>query len=350
MKIIKEKELYSFCYECLLKYNMSEEDSKTVSMCLVKTDKWGINTHGTKNLYGYINKNIAGGVSFKDRPVIEKEYTSMALIDANNTLGYIPATMAMNIACDKAEKSGIAIAVVKNSCHYGAGALYANIASDRGMIGIAISNVDKKMTIPGARGMVIGHNPFSLSAPANILPSIFLDASSSNVSSLKVLTAKAKGTEIPNNWICDKDGMPTNDPSKYPDEGALLPMGNHKGYGIALFIDILTGVIASSLNSISNDIPSWCFDIEVPNKVSHTFIAINPNLLCENFKERIDELIESIHSFPKASNVEKIYVPGEMEWNKYMATENGKTINLPDDVFDELEKLSRLAGVDLKVL
>ena len=164
----------------------------------------------------------------------------MYYLDANTILRYFAGTFAMEKACEMAEKTGIAMAVVRNSCHYGAGACYANIAASKGMIGIAMSNVDRKMAIPGTRGMTIGHNPFTLCAPANRIPSVCLDVSSSNVASLKVLRAKSECTEVPLGWICDKDGLPTSDPSHYPDEGALLPMGNHKGYGIAFFIDILT--------------------------------------------------------------------------------------------------------------
>lgn len=346
--LVCEKELLSFCIDCLMKYGMSEKNAQTTAKLLVKTDKWGINTHGTKNLYGYIKKAIAGGVSFSNQPSILKDYPSLTLVDANNCMGFVSSSFAMNLACEKAQSNGIAMVVVKNSGHYGAGACYANIASDKGLIGICISNVDKKMTIPGAKGMVMGHNPFTLSAPAGKLPSVFLDASSSNVSSLKVIRSKLAGETIPNNWIVDKDGVPTNDPSKYPDEGALLPLGGHKGYGIALFIDILTGVISSSLNSISNDIPSWCFDLEKPNSVSHTFIAINHNLICPNFVKQIDELIEDLHNLPKAKDVDKIFVPGEIEWNHYQSNDEG-FISLPKDVVDELIKLSELTGYSLDV-
>lgn len=343
--LISEKNLSSFCVKILMKYGMSKNDAVTMSCLLVKTDKWGINTHGTKNLFGYVKKAIAGGVSFVNQPKIVTDYPSLTLIDANNCMGFVSSSFAMNLACEKAKNNGIAMVVVKNSSHYGAGACYANIASEKGYIGICISNVDKKMTIPGSKGMVMGHNPFTLSAPAGKLPSIFLDASSSNVSSLKVIRYKLAGESIPNNWIVDKDGCPTTDPSHYPDEGALLPVGGHKGYGIALFIDILTGIISSSLNSVVNDIPSWCFDLEKPNGVSHTFIAINQSLICRNFVKQIDELIDALHNLPKAKDTQNIFVPGEIEWNNYKNCSD--FIKLPKDVAEELLKLSEFSGIKL---
>lgn len=325
--------------QILMDNGMRRDDATVMTGHLLQADLWGIHTHGLKNLAGYIEKKNAGGVSFNAAPEIVTECPSLVLIDANNTMGYIAGTFAMNKACEMAEKNGIAMAVVRNSCHYGAGACYANIAAAKGMIGIAMSNVDRKMAIPGTRGMTIGHNPFTLCAPANRIPSVCLDVSSSNVASLKVLRAKSEHAEVPMGWICDKDGLPTSDPSHYPDEGALLPMGNHKGYGIAFFIDILTGVLASSLNSVKDDIPSWCFDLEKPNLVSHAFVVINPNLLCPNFKEQVDEMIDAAHNKPKAANVERVLVPGEDAWECYSECERTGTVILPSDVVDELAKI-----------
>lgn len=325
--------------EVLMKNGMNADDAAVMTEHLLKADMWGIHTHGLKNLAGYIDKKNAGGVSFSNQPEVVADFPSLALIDANNTMGYVAGTFAMEKACDMAAKNGMAMVVVKNSCHYGAGACYANIAAEKGMIGIAMSNVDRKMAIPGTRGMTIGHNPFTLCAPATKIPSVCLDVSSSNVASLKVLRAKKEQVAVPFGWICDKDGLPTDDPSHYPDEGALLPMGNHKGYGIAFFIDILTGVLASSLNSVSDDIPSWCFDMEKPNLVSHAFIVINPNLLCPDFRERVDTMIESAHEKPKAVNVSRILVPGEDAWECYAKCEKSGVVELPADVVDELSRI-----------
>lgn len=338
------------CYDKIVRVlsdnGMDETDAAVMASHLLQADLWGIHTHGLKNLAGYIEKKNAGGVSFSAVPEIITECPSLVLIDANNSMGYIAGTFAMNMACEMAEKTGIAMAVVRNSCHYGAGACYANIAAAKGMIGIAMSNVDRKMAIPGTRGMTIGHNPFTLCAPANRIPSVCLDVSSSNVASLKVLRAKSEHTEVPLGWICDKDGIPTNDPSHYPDEGALLPMGNHKGYGIAFFIDILTGVLASSLNSVKDDIPSWCFDMEKPNLVSHAFVVINPNLLCTDFKEQVDEMIDAAHAKPKALNVERILVPGEDAWECYSECEKTGTVTMPSDVVDELAKILDIREIE----
>ena len=350
MKTVDEQKLRRFCEAALTCCGMSEANAGIMTDVLVTTDKWGVYTHGTKNLDGYVLKAQAGGVSFALEPEVTAVFPSMALIDGRNTMGYLPAVKAMDLACDLAKESGIAIAFVKNSSHFGAAGYYANRAAMRGMIGLSMTNVDKKMTIPGAKGIVMGHNPLALSAPATLIPSVILDISSSNVASLKVLKAKAAGSLIPENWISDKDGLPTNDPSKYPDEGALLPFGNHKGYGIAMFVEILTSIILGCPVSTGNEVNSWCFDLDKPNNVSHCFAAVDPSKLgsLDAFKARVDSFIEDLHNAPKAKDSQSITVPGENMWKRYARAEE-QGIPLPEDVIGELEKLSQRTGIGLDI-
>ena len=239
--------------------------------------------------------------------------------------------------------------LVKNSCHFGACGYYANLAAQRGMIGVVASNVDKKMSIPGAKGMVIGHNPFAFAAPAKEFSSVILDISSSNVASLRVLKAKNNRETIPDTWISDANGKPTTDPSGYPDEGALLPMGGHKGYGIAMFVEIITSVLLGCPTSTEKEVYSWCFDLDKPNNVSHSIIAINPNVIGEDsfLPDRVQSFIDELHNAPKADGSDGITVPGEGMWNRYKkAEENG--IELPDDVISEIRKIEEKLGLQLK--
>lgn len=350
MRTVDEHKLRRFCDCALTASGMSEQNAEIMSDVLVTTDKWGVYTHGTKNLDGYVLKAQAGGVSFSLEPEVTAVFPSMAVIDGHNTMGYLSAVKAMDLACDLAKETGIAIVLVKNSSHFGATGYYSNRAAMRGMIGLSMTNVDKKMTIPGAKGIVMGHNPLALSAPATLIPSIILDISSSNVASLKVLKAKAAGSLIPETWISDKDGVPTNDPSKYPEEGALLPFGNHKGYGIAIFVEILTSVMLAQPLSTGNDVNSWCFDLDKPNNVCHCFVAVDPGKLgpLDEFKARVDRFIEDLHSAPKAKDSQSITVPGENMWKRFYKAEK-QGIPLPEDVIAELEKLAARSGLKLDI-
>lgn len=350
MRFADEKKLKDFCSEALSTYGLSANDAAIMSDVLVTTDKWGIFTHGTKNLYGYIQKCIAGGVAFDRESETVVSAPSLAVVDGRNTMGFATSVKAMHMACGMAEKNGIGMVLVKNSTHFGAAGYYSNLASARGMIGCTMSNVDKKMTIPGAKGIVMGHNPFALSAPATVIPSLILDISSSNVASLRVLKAKAAGTLIPETWISDKDGLPTNDPSKYPDEGALLPFGNHKGYGIAMFVEILTSIMLGQPDSTDDRVRSWCFELDKPNGVCHTFIAVDPRMVGieEPLEKRVDRFIKELHNAPKAQDSQGVTVPGENMWKRFAAAEK-QGIPLPEDVIAELTRLAELTGKELAI-
>ena len=231
MSHIRIEDLKALCKQALTQEGMSQENAQIVAETLAQTDALGTHSHGTKNLHGYILKARAGGVSLTAEPEVVMQSESCAVIDAKNTLGMIPSAKAVEIACEKAAKTGIAMTAVYHSCHFGAAGYYANLAAQKNMIGIAVSNVDANMNVPGARGRVMGNNPFAYAAPAKHTPSVFLDIALSNVASLKVVQAKKDGRRIPDTWIVDADGLPTTDPSIYPEHGAMQPMAAHKGHG-----------------------------------------------------------------------------------------------------------------------
>ena len=152
-------DLKDFCKAALQKEGMKNEYAAIVAEVLSETDAFGIHSHGTKNLPGYIQKIRAGGIDIHAEPEIVSDAAALATLDAKRAIGMVPSVQAMELACQKAANTGLAIITVRNSCHFGAAGYYANIAAKCGMVGIAMSNVDPNMTIPGAKGMVVGNNP-----------------------------------------------------------------------------------------------------------------------------------------------------------------------------------------------
>lgn len=349
MANIKIEDLKDFCAKALIQEGMRQDHANVVADVLAETDAYGTHSHGTKNLHNYIRKFRVKGCDIKGEPVVDKEGPAFAVIDAQNTLGMIPSVLAMNMACDKAQESGIAIVTVKNSNHFGAAGYYANLAAERGMIGIAVSNVDPNMAAPGARGMVIGNNPIAYASPAIETPSVFLDIALSNVASLKVVQARKDGQQIPANWIVDGDGLPTTDPSHYPAEGAMQPMAAHKGYGLAVLVDLLTGILSGSATSAGGGIVSWVFELDKPNNVAHTFLAIDPKLFGVNdIDKRTEDMAGALRNAPKAKGSERIYMPGEIEWGR-VAKARATGIPLPPDVETSLQDLADELGLTLPV-
>lgn len=347
---IKLEDLKDFCKKALEKEGMSPGHAEITAQVLSETDGYGTHSHGTKNLHNYIKKARAGGIDIKAQPIVVKEGAAFAVMDAKKAMGMVPSVLAMRLACKKAKESGVGLVTVKNSCHFGAAGYYANLAASQGMVGFAVSNVDPNMNAPGAKGKAVGNNPLAYASPSKTVPSVFLDIAMSNVASLKVFQAKADGKSIPNTWIVDKDGLPTEDPSHYPQEGAMQPMAAHKGYGLAILVDLLSGVLNGGATSMDGQITSWVLEMEKPNLVSHTFIAIDASKFLddESLENRTETMATQLRALPKAKDVQRIYTPGEIEWERYKkASENG--VELPKELESSLRELAEDVGIAINI-
>ena len=149
MKAIQVDELLRFAQAALEAVGVGAENARTIANTLVTTDTFGVFSHGTNNLYNYIRKMQAGGLDAKAVPTVEKEGPSWAIVNGNAAMGMVSSCRAMGLATQKAKKTGIAYVGVHNSCHFGAAGYYANLAAQQGLLGIAMSNTDPNMAIPG---------------------------------------------------------------------------------------------------------------------------------------------------------------------------------------------------------
>ena len=351
MSRIRIEDLKSFCKAALEKAGMKSEYAAITAEALGETDGYGTQSHGTKNLHNYIKKARANGIDIKAEPVIVKSGLAFAVMDAGNSMGMVPSVQAMELACQKAEIAGIGMVTVKNSCHFGAAGVYANIAAKKGLFGLVLSNVDPNMNAPGAKEKAIGNNPLAYACPSEKMPTVFFDICMSNIASLWVFKARDECRKIPKTWIVDKNGLPTDDPSNYPYEGAMQPMAAHKGYGFAVMVDVLTGVLSGGATSVGGEIESWVVALNSPNKACHSFIAIDPTLFCEesNFADRVETMAERLRGLPKAEGSDRIYLPGEMEWERYAKAEKDG-IELPDDLLESLQGLANDSGLTLPLI
>ena len=347
MKTIKIDALWDFTNKALIHTGVSTEDAKTIADTLVTTDTFGVLSHGTKNLYQYIQKCQAGGLDPKAVPEVEKEGLGWAVINGNCAFGMVSACKGMELAMEKARKCGIGYVGVHNSCHFGAAGYYANLAAQNGMIGLAMSNTDPNMAVPNSSGVAIGNNPFSFAVPYREYQTIFLDMALSNVAALKVIMAKESGKSVPSGWLVDKEGQPTNDPSGFPYESFLLPVGAHKGYGLAMLVEMLASVLTGA--GIASEVPSWNLDMKTKNNTGNAFIAIDIAQIMprELFEARVNQLVEDLKSRPKAKGADQIYLPGEIEWNKRQSALDAGTLALTDAMVENLSALSEMTGIQI---
>lgn len=342
------EELDAFCMEAMRRCGMREEDARATANVLVTTDTWGIFSHGSKQLRPLLQMRF-DRVDVKAVPEVAAEGAAWAIVDGHSALAPVTACKAMDVAIEKAKTAGCAYVGVRNSNHFGACAYYANMAVKADMVGLAMTNTNPLVTVPGSRTAVLGTNPFAYAVPAGNEPPIFLDIATSVVAASKVITARALGKQIPDNWLTDENGVPTTDPSHYPEMGALLPMSAHKGYGLALMIEILSAAVTGS--QALGEVKLWLEKHPAPLSQGHAFLAINVGAMLPiaAFKARVDGIIREIKSAPKAQGAERIYVPGEMEWEKRtVALAQGML--LPKDVIQRLAGLAEDCGMDLGTL
>ncbi len=300
----------------MLAVGLSRADAGLTADVLIRTDMRGIFTHGTVALRRYVQLMRDGGIDVSAVPGITAEGPAWARIDARQAVGMVASHYGMKVAMDKAATCGIGMATVRRSNHFGAASAYTVMAvenADRPLIGVAMSNTDVVMNIPGGRGAAIGNNPFSYAVPARSQPAIVLDIAMSTVAGGKVASYQARGEPLPEGWLTDAEGLPTTDPGVFTVTGALTPFSAHKGYGLALLVESLSGVLAGA--GVTTDILSWSKVSDDPCDEGHTFMAIDVGAMMplDEYYDRIDELIRRMREAPKAAGVERTYVPGEME-------------------------------------
>ena len=349
MRKVKLNELREFAVQALIKSGVSSENAEITADTLITTDMFGVMTHGMRNLGQYIEKMEAGGLDAKAEPSIVCEGPAFAIINGNKALGMVSGCKAMKLAVEKAKKVGIAYVGVKNSCHFGAAGYYANLAAEEGMIGLAMSNTDPVIAVPNGASKAIGTNPFSFACPTGDGKSIFLDIALSSVAALKVIMAKEKGMDIPDTWLVDEDGQPTTDSSLFPQNASLQPMGAHKGYGLAVLVEILSAVITGA--GMLSEIASWNLDMSSVNNAGHAFIAIDIKQMIsqEDFNNRISQVINELKNGPKAKGKDKIFLPGEMEWEKREKAVETGVLEITDAIADNLKSLSEKMEITLNI-
>ena len=339
--------LRAFCVSVLAKAGVSAAHSAITADALVQADAWGVFTHGTKLLRGYVRRLNAGGFRSDVEPVVISEGPAWGLVDGHSALGQVTGAFAMRTAIRKAQSAGIGYVGVRNSNHFAAAGYYSWLAAREGLIGIAMCNDVPSVAAPGSRKAVTGTNPLAYAIPAGERDPMMLDIATSTVAGGKVYAARQLGKPIAADWIVGPDGLPTTNANLYPEQASLAPMAGHKGYGLSLLIETLSGILTGA--AVTWQVGNWMWgDQTQPTRHGAAFLAIDVAAIAprEEFTSRIHALIDEIHSAPTADGVERILLPGEREWANYRrALISG--IPLPPDVIAPLEEVARDAGLTL---
>ncbi|WP_422484962.1 Ldh family oxidoreductase [Gudongella sp. DL1XJH-153] len=342
--LIDNQVLKLYCKKLFINAGVPEDDAEIASDNLVDANLHGVDSHGVSRMGIYL-KRIREGV---DKPVcnldIENELPATASINANASIGSPVGYRAMKMAIEKARETGIAFVTVKGSNHIGTAAYYSRLAIENDMIGFSATNGAARMAPWGGKEALLGTNPFAVGIPAGKERPIVADMATSLVARGKIILAAKNDQEIPLGWAIDKNGKPTTNAQEGLD-GTVLPFGGPKGYGIALLIDILCGILSGS--SFGKHINDMYADFENPTNIGNVFGVINIEKFVpiEYFKSNIDQLIQEVKSSPKADGISEIYLPGEIEaLKKEDRLENG--IPVTRAVLEELREEGEKLGVE----
>ena len=337
--LIQGEDLIAFGKELFKKAGMSEADADFHANALVQTNYWGIDSHGVIRIPAYFKRMINGAVNVKPDIKTVRGEGCLEVLDADAAAGFIGAKAGMERAIKNAKKTGIAACGVINSNHFGAGALYARMAAEKGMIGIAMTNVKPLIVAPGASQPVTGNNPIAFAIPTYGDFPFVLDMSLSVVAGGKLTLAIKKKEKIPMDWATDKEGRPTDDPQKAFD-GYLLPMGGHKGLGLSYVVDILSGVITGGV--FSKEMKSMYANPEEPSLTGRFFIAIDISRIIteEAMKERMAIFKDNLKSTPMWQEGAEMLLPGEIEYRKEKERKE-QGIPVPITTYEELMELAK---------
>jgi LDH2 family malate/lactate/ureidoglycolate dehydrogenase len=323
----------------------SEPAAHTVAESLVDADRRGIGSHGALLVPMYVERILHGSVSTHEAAEPVVDFCAVATLDARNALGQLTGDQAMRLAVDKARSFGLGAVAVRHAFHFGGAFRYAMAAAESGCIGLAAANTRPLMPAPGGAQPVVGNNPLALAVPVPGSEPIVLDMALSEAALGKIRLAAAEGRPIPATWASDGQGGPTTDPVAAL-AGMLLPSGGPKGYGLAVMVDVLTGVLSGG--GFGAKVAGLYADKAVPNNCAHFFLAVHPAAFggVEEFGDRVRELASAIENSATAPGVEKVFLPGQIEAGRYAETVRSG-IRLETSVLTALLETARSVGVEL---
>lgn len=323
------------------KAGLPEDDAAWTADTLVEAELRGVSSHGVIRIPNYVPRIENGWVNTQPKMKVEKDAGALALFDGDNGMGQVVARNAMAECIDRAETHNVGVVVVKNSNHFGAAALYAEMAAERGMVGLCTTNAIRVFPPHGGKEKLLGNNPIAIAIPGE--PPIVLDMALSVVARGYIVQAARAGKPIPEGWGVDGAGNPTTDPKVVLEEGALSPISTYKGSGLSLVIDAILGAVAGGGHSHQ---VIGIMEDNGPSEVPHFLAALKIEALLPLpiFRAAVAAFTDLLRASPRTEGAEQIWMPGEIEWTQRRERlESG--IPLPDERIQELRQIGERLGL-----
>ena len=344
---IAETTLKKAIIDVLRALGAEEHEALLVADVLIESDLRGIATHGCAFVPLIAERQAHGVLNIPTHIEYVADDQAIAHIDGHNGLGQVAAAEAMKKCIEKAGQYGVGLAAVRNTNHIGFLGYYPLMAVAEGMIGVCMTNAAPAIAPWGGSEAFFGTNPLSIAAPVADGPPIVLDMSSSVVARGKVRRAQRLGESIPEGWALDADGVPTTDPVEAL-KGTVLPLAGPKGYGLALFIDLMCGLLSGS--KYSRDLLTFHKPLG-PTGVGATFMAIDIARFMprEQFETLAHDYAENIRNSKKAKGVERIFLPGEIEAGKVDAAKSQGIVEVDSQIVEKINRLLQEKGLSIRL-
>jgi len=303
--------LHDFIAALFVAHNASQAQAASVARHMVWCEMVGRQNFGLERAAIHLKRITAGVLAPQHSVTVEAISPSIARVDGRGGFGYHAAERAMEHAIALARDTGVGVVGVRNSNFFGAGAYYVNMAAEASMIGFAMSNTFPKVVAYGGLQPVLGTNPFAFGAPRRNGGHLLIDMSTSSLAGSTVREHIAKGMPLSEGLAIDAAGKPITDPTKV-SEGALLPFGGPKGFGLSLMVEMLTGIITGA--GVGDGVASMYNDFTRVGDNGHFLIALDVArwMDMDSYHVRFEGLVTAI----KASG-DNVMLPGEVRWENY---------------------------------
>ncbi len=326
---------------------LSERAAAMIASALVEADLQGLPSHGVMQSEAYLARLKAGSVTAAEEAKIVVDREAAVVLDGANMLGHLVATQAMALAVERARRYGTATVAVRRAFHFGPAGRYALAAARAGCVGMAMCNSRAVMPAPGGAEPLVGTNPLAIAIPTDREPAIVLDMATAEGSVGRLRMYARTGEPIPPNWAVGPDGSPTTD-ATMALKGMMLPTGGPKGFGLALVIDLLAGLLSSG--GWGPTVAGMRDDLTKPTNSSHLFMAIDVAHFRDvgDFAAEATTAADRVRNSRRAPGVERIYVPGERKWEAERASAG--VVRLAAATADSLRTLATELGVSAEEL
>lgn len=309
---LSEAELVELGCRAFEGLGLAAAEARQVTRILVLADLFGLSTHGLSRIESYGERLAMGGIAATPRISVEKVAPALVKIDGGNGIGPLVGMRALEAGMDAARQCGVGIALARGSNHFGPISPYSLIAAEAGFASIIGSNATTTITPWGGSDARLGNSPIGFGVPHPGGDPFLLDMAMSVVARAKIRRALARAEPIPASWATDSRGRPTTDPAAALD-GFLLPIGGHKGYGLALAVDLFAGLLSGA--AYLTHVKSWSDAPDQPQDLGHFFVLVDTGRLgsADWLEARMRDFAAILHGSPPADGVHKVMVPGEIE-------------------------------------